>query len=333
MAAALLLAPLACAQSGPVPGQTPAGYAQDYYGAQAANATAHPASYAASKASAQALGNETRTAAFIACWQADEATGGLTDPLCAPFFTAPERALRPSEPGKGNSTVDPAASALNQTAAGAGDLANTTLDAVNSTVADPSQSPSQLDRVVAAVAGFANATVALVLDTVKAVVADAMALVLGLAGMVGDGLGAAGQGIGMGVDALLQGLAALVSGIAQGLAAAGSAVAAGVDAVGGALVATGGAVSDGVAALARAVADAAGATVDGVAAAGKAAVDAAASAADAVAQGVGAVVDAVQHFLGGGHSTGGLGGKALPPLGKQLPAKDLLHTLHDAVPL
>jgi hypothetical protein len=319
-AGCLFLAPAVCAQPGPAPGSDPATYAQDYYGGQVANASADPAGYAASQASVASLQNQTREAAYIACWAAYDATGMLTDPVCAAYFTSPERAARRQK--EQNTTAEDAAAALNQTLDGAVGMANTTLDAVNDTLADPASAPSQLQRIADAVVAFVTGTATLVIDTVGEAIGGAVDLVLGIAGGLLDGLGLGAKGASMAAGAVGDLLGAALAGLAQGSSAAASGV--------GALLA---ATTDAATGAAHAVAGAAGAAVDGVAGAGRAVADAAASATQAVANAVGSAVDAVAHLFGHGATSKGLPGTSGKGLAKDLPTDDLLGTVRKAVPL
>jgi hypothetical protein len=320
--AALLAAPLACAQQGPVPGSDPATYAQDYSGAQAANATADPAGYARSQASAEAVANQTRTAVYVACWAAYEATGMLTDPACSVFFTPPERAPRPH---REDNTTQEAQEALNETVEGAGAFANTTLDALNRTVADPAEAPSQAGRIVDAAVAFANATVSLVVRTVKHIVGGAVDLVLGVVHAILHGLGLGAKGTAMASSAVADALRSVLKAATD---AAGAISDATVAAVEGLVDGLGSAVS----AAASGIASAAEATVDGIGAAGKATLDAAAGAAQAVGDVVGSAVDAVAHLFGG-HGSRAPSKAPAPGLDKGLPTDGLVDGLRKALPL
>jgi hypothetical protein len=332
--AALMAAPLACAQQGPVPGSDPASYAKDYYFGQVAQARNDTVGYAHSQASAQAAGNQTRTAAFIACWAAYDAVGMAVDPACAQFFTPPERAPRPH---KADNTTEGAKDTLNATVAGAGAFANTTLDALNRTVRDPTQAPSQASRIVEATVGFITGTVALVVKLVKHIVGGTAGLVVGIVLGILHGLGLGMQGAGMAggavADAVRAVLKAAVDGAGAAAAGIGSLLKGLVDGLGAALAATAKGLVGAAQATAAVIAGALKATVAGAAAAGKATLDAASGAAQAVGHAIGSVVDGIAHLFGGGHS-----GRAAPSgpadgLGKGLPTDDLLGTVRKAVPL
>lgn len=324
--AALVVAPLACAQQGPVPGSDPVSYARDHYEAEAANATSDPAAYAQSQASPETVGEQAHTAAYVACWAAYEAAGMAADPVCASFFTPRERAPRPHSE---DITTQEAQDALNATVEGAEAFANTTLDALNRTVTDPGDAPSQVRRILDAAAGFANGTVALAVKVVKGIVGGAVALVLGIVDAILHSLGLGAKGaamaggavvdfLGAAVDEAVGAAVALVDGVVEDLASASASIASGVAGFLGAVV-------DGIGA-------AIGAVVDGVTAAGGATVDALAGAVEVVGGFVGSIVDAVSGIFGGQGSKAP-SGPSVPDLGRQLPADDLLGSVRNAVPL
>jgi hypothetical protein len=331
--AALVMAPLACAQQGPVPGSDPVSYAKGHYGAQAENATADPAGYAQGQASADAAANQTRTAAFIACWAAYDAAGMVADPVCAPFFTPPERAPRPHAE---DNTTQEARDALNATADGAAEFANTTLDVLNRTVQDPGSAPSQLRRLVDAAASFANATVSVVVRLVRHAVGGAVDLVVGIVECILHGLGLAAKGAGMAGGAVADGIHALLDGVVSGATATADGVGALVKGLLDGLGSASSAAASGVGRLVKALADgissAASATADAVAAAGKATADAAVSAAQAVGHAVGSAFDAITHLFGG-HSGKDAQSGPVGRLGKSLPLDDPLGKIRGTLSL
>lgn len=199
---ALLASPLAVAQHGPPPGYTdPVAYAEDYAKDQAGQAQADPVGYAQGK---DAMGEAEHTA-WLACWALYDTVGHVTDPACAPFFTAPVQVNPAAEAVTGEITE-----VLNATGADA--LAGEVLDAVNDTVADPKSVLDQVQRIVDAVVSFVEDLIDFVLD------------VLGLAGLgIAGGLLGAVQGLVDLVALPVDGLSLAASGLGDALDLVGSA--------------------------------------------------------------------------------------------------------------
>lgn len=245
------------AQSGPAPGyDDPYAYAADHVVNQTDEASGDPAGYAAEKATAAGVANETEHAAWLACWTADHQTGSDAAGACDAYYTPPEAAApeqpdEPAEPGADDAVqdrVDDAEGTVDEVVGAAQDTAN-----------EPGSAPEQVRRIVAAVAGFVDRTVSGLLDVVEDAVGFVLEAVGVGAGLVGQGARAAGDGalgVAVGVaDAVLDRAAQATQDLAHGADLVSSAVAdavAGAHAAGGAV---GEAAQDAASDVAQAVSD------------------------------------------------------------------------------
>lgn len=285
----LLGLPVATAQHGPPPGYTdPVVYAQDYATNQSAQASADPAGYAQSKATPEALGNESTHAAWLACWTAWYESGGqmVADPACSEFFTAPGVVNAPQEAHAELTEV------TNSTGADA--LVGAVQDAVNGTLQDPTSAVEQVQKVLDAVGAFAMGLVKIILGIVG-----------GVLGLLGLGGLAAASGLGSILGGLLDGLLGGLKASGLGVQTAADASSSGLAAAAGAVVAAAGAVGSGLASAALAAVSGIAAAVSAVAEGFVVGASAASSGLGAVADGVVASVQGAAHGLASGTSAAG----------------------------
>ncbi len=256
--ALVLASASAAAQAGPDPGYgSGLDYAAAYASAQADNATTDPAAYAAGKANADNATLEVAHGAYMACWIADD--NGVPDAtgICANYYTPPGdvQPLNEDDGADAEEAVDNVTADFNATVA---EIA----DAVNDTAADPASAPTQIERIVDAVGGFAQRTAATLLGLITGLAGGFVDGLVALAGLGSLGLTTAGSGLadlggllGDGAMATGNGLATGAATSWDGLTWIGDQMALGGKVIGGGVVDAAAAVADATAAAVRAVAD------------------------------------------------------------------------------
>ncbi|MGB1697330.1 MAG: hypothetical protein ACPHK8_02910 [Thermoplasmatota archaeon] len=277
---ALVLIASVAAQPGPAPGYgDPYAYALDYGTEQASEATADPVAFVGNHSTQEALVEEGRHGAYMACWTADH--NGVEHEVCDPYYSAAGE-VGPQNQPEPDPTPEEVDNATAEAEEAVEEFAENATEAVEEFLEDPTNVTGFLDQVVGAVTAFVEDLIEVISGVgtfaTDAVLAAAQGVVM-LIGGLGLGLGMLGTatsvGISTGLMAIGTGTIEGAQAVAGGIKAAGSAIGSGIVAVASGTVAAVSAVASGIAA-------AAGALVDGVQAMGQALADAATSLKDTV---------------------------------------------------
>jgi hypothetical protein len=252
VAALLIGAGTAAAQSGPAPGYgSGLEYAQDYADLQVENASSEPVAYVRDHASASAAYSEVNHTAYVACWALDDQD--VQNDACDAFYT-PRGEAQPEQPIE--PMVDPSNGTLNSTVNATETFASEVSESLNEVAQDPAQAPHAIKRILAATGAFLGGIGGALVAAVGGIVAILDDL-LGLAGSVGIGIQELGLGISGGllqaVSSTLDGLALGSEATTRGLAKVGEVLGTGFGALGGGIATATSATGDGLATAAGAV--------------------------------------------------------------------------------